>query len=538
MSRFAEHLKPIASWRRSRTRGLAVCAGVVCAGAAAHALLFAGQASAPAAPEARLAERIAEIRRVAHAGPFVPEWESLARFRVPEWYQDAKFGIFIHWGVYAVPAFGNEWYPRNMYRRGTPEFEHHVATYGPQSRFGYKDFIPRLTGERFDARDWAALFKAAGARYVVPVAEHHDGFAMYDSDLTRWTAAKMGPRRDVIGELAEAVRREGLVFGLSSHRVEHWWFFDQGRTFDSDVQDPRYQDFYGPAVDQKTSEAGQTPPDRAFLEDWLARCAELVDKYQPQLVWFDWWIAQPPVHPYLREFAAYYYNRGAEWGRGVAINYKKHGGESFPDTAGVLDIERGQLAAARPLFWQTDTSVSKTSWGYVTNHQYKTVDSIVDDLVDIVSKNGALLLNVGPKADGTIPEPEERMLREIGAWLAVNGEAIYGTRPWTVFGEGPTQVIEGPFADDKRKPFTADDIRFTRKGASLYAIALAWPESGVVRIRTLADGSKHLSGGIASVELLGSGAVEWTRDAEGLHIRLPRPPEPRPHAMSFRITSR
>ena len=219
--------------------------------------------------------------------------------------------------------------------------------------------------------------------------------------------------------------------------------------FDSDVKDPRFAGLYAPAADRERSEKGETPPSPEFLDDWLARTAELVDKYKPQLVWFDWWIAQPPVHANLQKFAAFYYNRGAEWGKGVAINYKKHGGESFPDTAGVLDIERGQLANIRPLFWQTDTSVSKTSWGYVLNHEYKTVDSIVDDLVDIVSKNGSLLLNIGPRPDGTIPEPEEAMLREIGQWLAVNGEAIYGTRPFTVYGEGPTAVIEGPFADDE-----------------------------------------------------------------------------------------
>ena len=178
-------------------------------------------------------------------------------------------------------------------------------------------------------------------------------------------------------------------------------------TFDSDVKDPRYAGLYGPARSREKAEDQTEPPDQEFLDDWLARTVELVDKYQPQLVWFDWWIAQPAFHPNLQTFAAFYYNRGAEWGKGVAINYKKHGGESFPDTAGVLDIERGQLADLRPIFWQTDTSVSKTSWGYVGNHEYKTVDSIVDDLVDIVSKNGSLLLNIGPKPDGTIPEPEE-----------------------------------------------------------------------------------------------------------------------------------
>jgi alpha-L-fucosidase len=495
----------------------------------------------PAAQDAAAVQRrMADVDRAAAAGPFAPTWESLARFTVPDWYQDAKFGIFIHWGVYSVPAFGNEWYPRNMYKKDEKEFAHHVTTYGPQSRFGYKDFIPRFTADRFDPKAWAALFKEAGARYVVPVAEHHDGFAMYDSDLTRWSAARMGPKRDVIGELASAVRAEGLVFGLSSHRVEHWWFFDQGRTFDSDVRDPALADFYGPAVDQKTSEAGKTPPDRAFLEDWLARCAELVDKYRPQLVWFDWWIAQAAVHPYLQKFAAFYYNRGVEWNTGgVAINYKKHGGESFPDTAGVLDVERGQLAGMRRLFWQTDTSVSKNSWGYIQNHDYKTADSIVDDLVDIVSKNGALLLNIGPRPDGTIPEPEERLLREIGRWLSVNGEAIYGTRPWTTFGEGPTAVVEGPFADTKRAAFTEADIRFTTRGDTLYAIALAWPGSGVVRITSLAAGSPAVSREVAAVDVLGApGQARWTRDAKGLHVTVGRAPAAAPPAVAVRLRFR
>jgi alpha-L-fucosidase len=486
----------------------------------------------------RVAAKVAEVKVVAGRGPFAPSWSSLERFETPEWYRDGKFGIFIHWGVYSVPAFGNEWYPRNMYKRGEKEFDHHVATYGPQAKFGYKDFIERFKAEKFDARRWAALFKVAGARYVVPVAEHHDGFPMYDCSFTEWSAAKRGPKRDVVGELAEAVRAEGLVFGVSSHRAEHWWFFDQGMSFDSDVRDPRFFGLYGPARDQKKAEDQSAPPDQAYLDDWLARTAELVDKYRPQLVWFDWWIAQPAFHPNLQAFAAFYYNRGREWGQGVAINYKKHGGESFPDTAGVLDIERGQLAALRPLFWQTDTSVSKTSWGYVTNHEYKATDSIVDDLVDIVSKNGSLLLNIGPRPDGTIPETEEKMLRDIGRWLSVNGEAIYGTRPFAVFGEGPTAVVEGPFADDKRKAFTPEDVRFTTKDGKVYAIVLAWPESGGVTIRSLGRASSNLAKEVANVELLGSSApVKWTRDAAGLHVSLPGE-RPSDFALALRVSTR
>lgn len=462
-------------------------------------------------------------------GPFEPTWESLQRFTVPQWYQDAKFGIFIHWGVYAVAAFGNEWYPRNMYQQGTPEYEHHLATYGPHSRFGYKDLIPRLTAERFDPDQWAGLFRQAGARFVVPVAEHHDGFAMYDCGFSDWCAAKMGPQRDLIGELAEAVRRQWLIFGLSSHRAEHWWFFDGGMQFDSDVQDPRYAELYGPA------QARSTQPHEAFLDDWLARTCELVDKYQPQLVWFDWWIEEPAFAPYLRRFAAYYYNRAAQWGRGVAINYK-HG--AFPEGTAVYDVERGQLGDIRPLFWQTDTSISKNSWGYVQDQDYKSATSLIHDLVDIVSKNGALLLNIGPRADGTIPEPEQAILREMGRWLALNGEAIYATRPWRVYGEGPTDVVTGSFADTKRQAFGPRDLRFTTKGDALYAIGLGWPPKGEVTIQSLATNLKLYPHAIAQVEMLGvQEPLAFSQGARGLLVKLP-PEPPCDHAYVLRITPR
>jgi alpha-L-fucosidase len=466
-----------------------------------------------------------EIESVIREGPYTSDWASLKGYTAPPWYLDDKFGIFIHWGVYSVPAFGNEWYPRNMYRQGSKEFEHHVATYGPQAEFGYKDFIPRFTAEKFDAEQWAELFRQAGARFVAPVAEHHDGFTMYDCQFSEWTAVKRGPGQNIVGKLAAAVRKRGMVFGVSSHRAEHWWFFDAGQEFDSDVKDPRFAGLYGPAEPQGSQ------PDQAFLDDWLARCCELVDKYQPQLFWFDWWIEQPAFAPYLQKFAAYYYNRAAQWGKGVAINYKHH---SFPVEAAVLDIERGQLADIRPLYWQTDTSVSKNSWGYVQNQEYKTVSSIIGDLVDIVSKNGALLLNVGPRPDGTIPEPEEQMLREIGAWLSVNGEAIYGTRPWKVFGEGPTEVSSGSFTDTKRSEFSSQDLRFTTKGDVLYAIALGAPE-GELTVRSLGTHLRLAPREIASVEMLGvEGPLQWSRDEAGLRVAAPRE-LPCGHAVALKI---
>ncbi len=475
--------------------------------------------------EEQIARRLAAIDEVAGQGPFRPDWDSLAGFEAPEWYRDAKFGIFIHWGAYSVPAFANEWYPRNMYNKGTREFKHHVETYGPQSEFGYKDLVAQFKGEKFDAGQWAALFKEAGARYVIPVAEHHDGFPMYDSDVTEWCAANKGPMRDVIGELANALRAEGIVVGASSHRAEHWWFFDQGMYFDSDVRDPVNAGLYGPASNQQMAENQSEPPDKAFLDDWLLRSCEIVDKHQPQVVYFDWWICQPVFQPYLQRFAAYYYNRGVERGQPVAINFKRWEGSSFPDGTGVFDVERGQLGEIQPELWQTCTSVSKNSWGYVKDQHYKQVGDIVDDLVDIVSKNGTMLLNIGPKSDGTIPEHEQEMLREIGGWLAVNGEAIYGTRPWTRFGEGPTQVVAGSFADGKRQPYTGEDFRFTTKDGTLYAIALAWPESGKLLVKSLGTGAEAAPGQIADVRLLGyGGKLEWRQTSDGLEVTLPDEP--------------
>ena len=469
------------------------------------------------------------------ASKYEPTWASLKQYRVPQWYEDGKFGIFIHWGVYSVPAFGNEWYPRHMYIRGRPEFEHHVRTYGPQAEFGYKDFIPMFKAERFDPDAWASLFQKAGARFVVPVAEHHDGFAMYDCSLSPWNAARMGPCRDVLGELAQALRARGMVFGLSSHRAEHWWFFNGGREFPSDVQDPRYEGLYGPATPMPAWDphdfTARPWPDKRFRDDWLERCRELVDKYRPQLFWFDWWINHAAFEPYLRRFAAYYYNRGEEWGVGVAINYKYR---AFAEGTAVLDIERGQLKGIRPQLWQNDTSISKNSWGYVQEQDYKTATHLIGDLVDVVSKNGALLLNTGPKPDGTIPEKEQEILLEIGKWLALNGEAIYGTRPWRTFGEGPTEVPEGSFADTLRKPFTGSDFRFTCKGNVLYAIALAWPGHEAI-IRSLgASAAPGLA--IRSVQLLGHPEpLQWQQEAEALRVALPerRPCE---HAYVLKLT--
>jgi alpha-L-fucosidase len=483
---------------------------------------------------------LAEVDRQAHQGPFRPDWNTLSAFEVPEWFKDAKFGIFIHWGVYSVPAYGNEWYPREMYLQSSDINKHQVATYGPLASFGYKDFIPMFRAEHYDPQAWARLFQQAGARYVVPVFEHHDGFAMYDSGLSDWTAAKMGPKRDVVGELAMAVRAEGLHLGASSHRIEHDWFLDGGRNLPSDVNDPRYAAFYGPAqTELKDTTDGNdlhrdwTYVSPAYAEDWLARSAEIVEKYHPEIIYFDWWIGQPAVRPYLAKFAAFYYNKSSDHGPVGIISYKN---SAMEQNAGLLDIERGQLADIHPSYWQTDTSVSNQSWGYIEHDTYKTPAFIVHQLADVVSKNGNLLLNVGPRADGTIPEAVQQVLRAVGAWLKINGDAIYGTRPWTVYGEGPTKVKPGPFHDTETQSYTAEDFRFTTKGDDLFAMELAWPAGSEAVIHALGTSALPATRHIESIHLLETeAALTYTQQADGLHIQLPPKPLDQP-AYTFRIT--
>ncbi len=493
--------------------------------------------------------QLTQVDAAAANGPFRPDWDSLGAYRVPDWFRDAKFGIFIHWGVYSVPAFGTEWYPRDMYQKSNPAFAHHVATYGAQASFGYKDFIPLFHGERFDPDAWVDLFARAGARYIVPVAEHCDGFAMYNSNLDPWNAVKMGPHRDIVGSLASATRKRGLHFGASSHRAEHFWWYNGGTEFPSDVSDPRYATLYGPA--QPTFLPGQqnpqktelypdpnhlerwVAPDPAFMDDWLARSSEIVENYHPDLLYFDWWIGHPAFQPYLKRFTAYFYNQAAARKQGVVLTYKEH---YFPENAAVLDIERGKLDALRLLPWQTDTSVSVRSWGYVKNDEYRDAKSLIDELADIVSKNGNLLLNVGPKADGTIPHEARSVLLQMGAWLQTNGEAIYGSRPFLLYGEGPTKVASSALNTDKQE-FTAEDVRYTTRNGNLYAIALGWPTSGELHLHTLWQRTPYLPGPVCQVQLLGSEAkLTWTQQPDGLHIQLPaiKPDEP---AFVFRIQS-
>lgn len=469
-------------------------------------------------------EYLEKIDTVIENGKYKDTWQSLSQYRVPEWYKDSKFGIFIHWGIYSVPAFGSEWYSRNMYIQGSKEYEHHIKTYGSHKDFGYKDFIPMFKAEKFNAEEWVGLFKDAGAQYIVPVAEHHDGFQMYKSGISKWNAYEMGPKRDIIGELSDAAKEQGIVNGASSHRVEHWFFMGHGREFESDItENEKYGDFYYPAMPEPKDHFdmfSKPEPSKEYLEDWLVRCCEIVDRFQPKIIYFDWWIIHNAVKPYLKKFAAYFYNRAEEWGGGV-INYKH---DAFMFGSAVVDIERGQFSDAKPFIWQTDTAVARNSWCYTENNSYKKASEIVCDLVDIVSKNGRLLLNIGPKADGTIPGEDRNILLDIGKWLKVNGEAIYGSQVWRFASEGPTKIQEGQFADGNEKNYTSKDIRFTVNNGYIYAAVLKYPENGEVTIENLKESNtSHLPlfyGIIKDVEVLGfDEKPEFNRDEIGLHIK-------------------
>lgn len=464
-----------------------------------------------------------KIEQIIKEGNYKDDWDSLSGREMPKWMQEGKLGIFIHWGPYSVPAFGNEWYSRNMYIQDSREFKHHLENWGPHTKFGYKDFIPLFKAQNFNPEYWANLFAKAGAKYVIPVAEHHDGFQMYNSDVSKWNAKNMGPKRDVLGELKEAFSKEDLVMGASSHRVEHWFFMGHGKEFPSDIHEPLEKgDFYWPAMPEADHHDlfSQPEPTKEFLEDWLVRCCELVDRYEPKQVYFDWWIQQSSVKPYLKKFAAYYYNQAKNWGEEVTICYKH---DAFPMGTATVDIERGQFASVQSFHWQTDTAIAKNSWSWTTDNQFKSVSTILCSLVDIISKNGVLLLNVGPKADGTISAEDEAVLLGMGDWLAKNGEAVYQTIPWRIPSEGPTKEPEGQFTDGKEVIYTSEDFRFTSKGAHIYAHCLKWPASGEVLIKSLGvQDASHLpvfSGIIKNVEVLDQGNIEWSRDENGLQIK-------------------
>ncbi|MEF8787885.1 MAG: alpha-L-fucosidase, partial [Planctomycetota bacterium] len=445
-----------------------------------------------------------------------PTWDSLERDSVPEWFKDSKFGIYMHWTPTSVPAHGG-WYSNSMY--GGKNTGWHAENYGHQSMFGFKDFIPMFRLQKWDPDRWAALFKETGCRFVGMTSEHCDGFAMWDSALPQWNAVQMGPRRDVVGELADAVRNHGMRLVLSQHRVfraefENW----TERRDDWDSTNPKYWGLYMPPF-----RSGKRS--REWVQDWKDRLVEKINKYQPSLMWMEsgWEEGgrssvkdDTYFKPEKKSFVAEYYNKALEWGIEPVVTYKWEHRYDY----GVWNYEYNleQVEKIRDEAWLADWPMN--GWYYhrdVAGDDYKSTGRILTTLIDIVSKNGVVMLNIPPKADGTIPAGVRKRLRGIGRWMEVNGEAIYGTRPWETFNEG-------------------EDIRFTRSkdGETIYVICLSWPGDRL-EVQSLASGSELCPRDIEKVSMLGTdGELEWSRTGKALQVDMPKE-RPCEHAFAVRV---
>jgi alpha-L-fucosidase len=496
-------------------------------------------------------------------GPFKASWESLQNYTVPEWYRNAKFGIWAHWGPQCEPEHG-DWYARGMYEEGSDHYKFHLQKYGHPSKFGFKDVIHQWKADQWDPEHLVSLYKRVGAKYFFAMANHHDNLDMWNSSYQSWNSVKVGPKKDIIGGWARAAKKNGLPFGVSVHAAHAWTWFEVAQRADKNGPlagvpydgkltkaagkgawweglDP--QELY--AQDHPLSEnstdggvihkqwnwgGGASVPSKAYCDKFLKRTLELIDKYEPELIYFDDTVL--PFHPLNDvglQIAAHHYNKSIKRNKGklqAVLNGKIL--NEMQRKCMVWDIERGQSNVIEPFTWQTDTCIG--GWHYdkrvYDGKWYKTAKTVVQTLVDIVSKNGNLLLNIPVKGNGTIDDQETAILEEVAAWMKINSECIYDTRPWKVFGEGPAiqeaaALSAQGFNEGKGKPFGAEDIRFTVKGNILYAILLGWPEGGKVKIKSLAAGNAFRPGSISKMEMLGGGEVRFRQNTDALEVTLP-----------------
>ena len=455
-------------------------------------------------------------------GPFKPTLGSLTNYSYPEWFRDAKFGIWSHWGPQAVPMDG-DWYARGMYEPGNKHYRYHTNHYGHPSEFGYKDIIPLWKAEKWDPDRLMAIYKKAGAKYFVSMASHHDNFFLWNSKLHQWNSVNMGPKRDVVGDWQKAAQKNGLRFGVSEHLGASFTWFQASHRADKeglkagvpyDGANSNYWDLYHfPAEPGDTGWYSKNPK---WHQRWYDSIRELVDTYQPDLLYTDGGVAFGRDHPVGLSMIAHFYNQNAA----------RHGGKTEAvynckqksDGRWVEDLERGIMPKIDPYPWQTDTSIG--DWYYNRDWKFRPVSWVIHMLVDNVSKNGNLLLNVVQRPDGSLDPEVEAMLEQLAAWIAIHGEAIYGTRPWLVYGESSVKVKGGAFKEDFK--YNAREIRFTTKGATLYATALGWPEDGKLIVRSLAKPAGETGNNLTTVSLLGyTGKVDWKQTPEGLEVALP-----------------
>jgi alpha-L-fucosidase len=533
------------------------------------------------------------------AGKFQPTWESLKQYQCPEWFRDAKFGIWAHWGPQCEPEDG-DWYARFMYIEGSDQNKFHVEHYGPPSRFGFKDVIHEWKAENWDAGKLMALYKRAGAQYFFALANHHDNFDNWNSRYQPWNSVNVGPKKDLIGGWARAARENGLRFGVSVHAAHAWTWYEPSQGADKtgpfagvpydgkltkadgqgqwwDGLDPH--DLY--AQNHARSRASTNPwaihsqwnwgngaslPDQAYCDKFYNRTVDLINKYHPDLIYFDD-TALPlwPVSDAGLKIAAHFYNSNTKWhdGTNEAVLFGKIL-EAEQRRCMVWDIERGQANEIEPQPWQTDTCLGNWHYdrGLYNRNGYKNARTVIQTLADVVSKNGNLLLNVPVRGDGTIDDREIKVVEGIAAWMDVNKESIFGTRPWKVFGEGPASggaaLSAQGFNEGKGRPFTAQDVRFTSKGNTLYAIVLGWPTNGV-NIKSLGKSARLLDQPIRKIVLLDGGQkksrqpvehlatllmqhdrsekLKWTQTDDALVIRQPRN-QPGDIAIVFKISLR
>ena len=554
--------------RRRALQTLALASQAAVSGRLFGASAQAGSASSRVATSAE--------RQLA-PGPFEPSWHSLkAQYKTPEWFRDAKFGIWAHWTAQCVPEQG-DWYARRMYMQGDPAYEYHVKTYGHPSKVGFKDIDAMWKAERWNPEGLMDLYQAAGAKYFMSLANHHDNFDNFNSKHHAWNSTRLGPMKDIVGTWAAICKRRGVRFGVSNHSAHAWHWFQTAFGYDAEgpMAGVRYDAFeetrgggktwngldprelyVGPSLvipdgirsvsamnawhERNDRVWDENPPcdDPEFTNTWFLRCKDLLDTYEPDMLYFD--NTELPLGQTGLDITAHFYNS----------NMRRHGGkleavvfakQFAPQHLGAaaLDLERGRSDEILPLPWQTDTCIG--DWHYNVHvfeeHRYKSAKTVIHMLADIVSKNGNLCLSIPLKGDGTIDSDEHEILTEIAAWMRGNDEAIFGTRPFTVYGEGPPDPVStGNFNEGKGRLYTSEDLRFTTKGGYLYVIALGWPSDGKLKIKTLSKNSQHLPGRIKKVEMLQPHqTLTFDRTAEALVVSMPGQP-PNSIAYALRIT--
>ena len=477
------------------------------------------------------------------ATKFQPEWESLQQYRCPEWFRDVKFGIWAHWGPQGAPKQG-DWYARNMYIQGSRQYEYHLKHYGHPSKVGFKDIIPLWTAKNWEPETLIRRYKKAGARYFASLGVHCDNFDCWNSKHHRWNAVNMGPKRDIVGTWCKIARENGMRFAVSEHLAWSYSWFNVNKDADAkgpyagvpyDGNDPRNQDFYYEPHAEREANFTQHPSE-SFKLSWFTRIQDLIDQYRPDLVYTDGGV----FGQIGRDLIAYYYNANMSWHNGnqegvYTIKYQRPGGKTgeYQEGAGTRDMERTVLSNISAQPFHTDMCLGQ--WQYFEGFEYKKSRDVIHTLIDVVSKNGTMLLSVPQMPDGTIDTQEEGILDDITKWMAVNSEAIYSTRPWKQFGEGPETASSGVVDLRTRKALTPDDLRFTTKSGKLYVFCLGWPEKDI-EVRALGTAAGLWTSKISNIRLLGSAEkVQWTLAPERLQIARPAH-QPAEFAITFEIS--